>query len=237
MKLIVFDIDGTLTNTAYIDEYCFRKIFEDLYDHYINASEWEMLKNRSGWTDTAVTRIILEEILKLDFSKEINKIKKSFIELLKNEILKSPDFGVEIPGAFSMLKLIEKSDEFKFALATGSWAESGSFKLDNIGIKAENYPYSNSDISETRTGIIENAIQFSKKQYQCNFDSIFYIGDGQWDYESAKKLNLKFIGVDYWERNTFKKWEVENVIKSYSDSAHFMNLVGFNNNVIQQTLF
>jgi len=59
MKYIIFDIDGTLTNTKKVDDECFINAFEQTFDINIEQVNWEDIANVTDWGITE--EIILRE--------------------------------------------------------------------------------------------------------------------------------------------------------------------------------
>jgi phosphoglycolate phosphatase-like HAD superfamily hydrolase len=49
------------------------------------------------------------------------------------------------------------------------------------------------------------------------FEKVIYFGDGLWDYECAKKLNIHFIGVDIDNNNQLKKTNAQFVTNNFYD--------------------
>jgi beta-phosphoglucomutase-like phosphatase (HAD superfamily) len=45
LKLIIFDIDGTLCNSNFVDDKCYIKAFKDITSIEIENSDWDSYKN------------------------------------------------------------------------------------------------------------------------------------------------------------------------------------------------
>ncbi|NNF32714.1 MAG: HAD family hydrolase, partial [Saprospiraceae bacterium] len=45
MKTIIFDIDGTLTDTKEVDDKCFIQAFHNVFDMDIRSQNWSAFKN------------------------------------------------------------------------------------------------------------------------------------------------------------------------------------------------
>ena len=58
MKLIIFDIDGTLTDSKAIDDACFVESFKEEFDLDIGELDWSKFMNV---TDTSITTEILRD--------------------------------------------------------------------------------------------------------------------------------------------------------------------------------
>jgi len=88
MKLIIFDIDGTLTDTKKVDDKCFIKAFYHVFGIDIKNQNWEDLINVTDWGITE--EIIRKKHNRVPTNKEYSEIKNEFIRLLKLEAEKAP---------------------------------------------------------------------------------------------------------------------------------------------------
>jgi beta-phosphoglucomutase-like phosphatase (HAD superfamily) len=80
MKLIIFDIDGTILDSVNADNKCFTQTFKDLYQIDLTNTDWNDFKNV---TDTGLTNEIFEKLLhRVAEKEEIETIKAHFKSLL-----------------------------------------------------------------------------------------------------------------------------------------------------------
>ena len=225
MKLIVFDIDGTLSNTGIIDDICFFGTFDSLYNIEIEREKWNLYKIVAENTDLGLFRYIHTELFnrRPDLS-ETQLFKECFIRLLKSSYAEYPLLYKEIVGAKDFVNLVSSSEQFCLSIATGCWSESAEIKLKAIGLEHLNVPISCSDALESRKQILSNACILAEEYYQSSgFDEIYYFGDGLWDYQAAQELNLKFVGIDYDNKHTFFDSKPHLVINDYSDGNNILN--------------
>jgi len=190
MRLLVFDIDGTLARTNSVDSDCYKKAVIFLLGD---------VKFRNTWSDyTNVTdEGILLEIAndnKIEINKEIkNSIKKSFLNLL--EIKFSKNKPEEVPGGIAFLQNLTRLN-IAFSFATGCWKDSALLKLSRTGYNIHADLVSSSDNNIKREQIMLHSLESAKKYYELEeIKEIFYFGDGVYDYKACKKLGWDFIGV------------------------------------------
>ena len=226
MKLLIFDIDGTLTDTVGIDDYCFKKTFEDLYKIDWTRIDWQQSKQISGNTDSGMANEIIKTVNnRPPDNNETDKIKGHFMSLLMSEMSKTDSEIQEIPGADSIIwKML--SAGYAVAFATGSWRASGMLKLSTIGIDSGLFPYSNAENAMDRVSIIKDAISKAKFYYKIEeFESVTYIGDGLWDYQAALTLGINFVGISGLNNSILADAGAEKVIKNFDEYDKFLDYI------------
>lgn len=220
MKLIIFDIDGTILDSVKADDECFIQTVKDLYNIDLKDVKWN---NFNHVTDSGLTI----EIFNTHFGrppsiKEITVFKKHF----KNLLSKRTDEFSEIVHAISFISKLSEINDFEIGFATGGWEETAELKCESVGFKLNNYLVKSASDHFNRTTIIELLIQEALQQNNLfEFESIIYFGDGLWDLKSTSELGIKFIGVDYSDNEILKKAGVKRVIKDYSESTKLLQWI------------
>ncbi|WP_170178529.1 HAD family hydrolase [Flammeovirga pectinis] len=205
-NLIVFDIDGTLTESVQVHQKGFIHSLKQLGVQNIDSN----FKEYKHHTDSFIAKKIYESDKKEAFSKSIIE---EFEQLLSN-FIKTKSI-TEIAGAQKTVEYIEKHTDFGVCYATGSLLIPAMFKLDSIGLKYNNEQLTASNTIEDRESIVLQAIESAKSFYQTEkFDRIISVGDGLWDLKTALNLNLEFIGIGL--KN--KKVLIENGMTVYFDN-------------------
>ena len=206
MKLCVFDIDGTLTNTLNSDDLAFRFVLRNLHNINLSDELWETYKIKTTGTDSGLIFSIYKDFYNTELTNELYlNFRNEFVELLKNDIKLSPQNFTEIYGTKQLFEFLNKQKQLAYSIATGSWYESAVAKLKAININTDNLIISGADKFQVRAEIIQNSINLAKIKFnQENFSEIIYVGDGVWDFVSSKLLNIKFIGIDSNQNNKLK---------------------------------
>jgi phosphoglycolate phosphatase-like HAD superfamily hydrolase len=194
MKLAIFDIDGTLTNTNRVDGQCFVQAFEDLYGVTDINTNWADYPHA---TDSGITLSIFQERWgRAPEPSEVTRLKQSFVSFMQSQYSIDPTLFEEIPGATSTLDRLRRGTEWAVAIATGCWSESAELKLRAAGIHASGIPIACADDSLSREEILRVAVSKALAHYwQNDFERIVSIGDGVWDVRTALHLNFAFIGI------------------------------------------
>lgn len=192
MKLAVFDIDGTLTQTNGIDARCFSRAFEqDLGIRDLDA-DWSSYPHR---TDSGIAAEICRRHLGRSISaSEERTVQHRFLRLLEEAAASEPGEFQPVPGARRFLASLPSAG-WAVALATGGWRSSAELKLESSGLDL-GLPLATSSEAVPRQEIVANAITSAERFYRVDrFERIVSVGDGDWDLQVARELDLPFVGI------------------------------------------
>lgn len=194
MNLIIFDIDGTLTQTTEVDANSFIKAVKTVLQIEEINSNWAEYQYS---TDSGVLNEIYEFLFKRKPSEqEVQTIQNCFVEYLKQAWLQNHSFFAPIPGAQEIFAKINNLTHWRIGIATGTWKQSALFKLNSATIPHEQLSKSYADDHVERTEIIKKTVQQALVMHQVHqYERLIYVGDKDWDYRAAKALNMEFIGV------------------------------------------
>ena len=186
-KLIVFDIDGTLTNSVTLYHSIVTRCM-----HLMGIKDVDT--DFSGYkyhTDSYGLKWNYENNFKKPYNKDLLNV---FEDLIYNELIKHPPVS-EIEGAKDCVNELLDAN-FAVAFATGSLLRPAKLKLDQCEIWYKEGLIATSSISFDREAFVLQAIENAKKYFNIEeLDQIYSVGDGVWDLETAKKLGLTFIGI------------------------------------------
>src|SRR5688572_8685467 len=131
MKLAIFDIDGTLTNTNSVDDGCFVRALSEAHAITGINTDWATY---SHTTDSGITlQIFREKFGRAPEDLELEKFKSFFVNMLTEEYHSNSSSFTEIPGASGALTRLKREYDWAVAIATGCWRESALLKLRVYG--------------------------------------------------------------------------------------------------------
>lgn len=221
-KLIIFDIDGTITDTTEVDDFCFKKTFKLLYNIDLGAIDWSAFSHATDW---GLSMGIIKKHFNIELSNnERRKIEKHFIEILQQELSENPKKFTEIPGSVNFIQSLIKNGQ-PIAIATGAWKHSALLKLKKVNLDIKGIPFANSDDFFSREMITESVIKKAEDLYDKRFKKIVYFGDGVWDFKTTKSLGIQLIGVDFHSNNKLKNLGVKNIIQDYGNYNKVLEIV------------
>ena len=189
MRLVIFDVDGTLTDTA-IDTRCFLRAFVDVCGFAEVDSDWSRYKSA---TDPGVFCEVFESHNgRAPSSNEMTRFREYLVDLFLSAARESP--FPSIAGAPEMLARLNRSSGYRVAIATGCWGDSARVKMASAGMDYDAYPSASADDAPERAAIIQLAVERAARRYG-GFDDSVYIGDGVWDARACLALGVPFIGI------------------------------------------
>jgi phosphoglycolate phosphatase-like HAD superfamily hydrolase len=224
MTLLIFDIDGTLTDTKEVDDFCFLSVFQDEYKVEMSKVDWTTFTNV---TDSGLFFDLYSSVFnKSPTENEKLNFQTKFFIYLDRQLQTATDKFKGVNGAANFVKHCSEREEYKIAFATGGWEYSAKLKLQAASIYYKNIPLSNCNYFYRRQDILMEAIEQSKQHYKTKeFDSVIYFGDGEWDYKTTCELQIPFIGVDINNDKKLNKLGVQDVINDFYDINEILNII------------
>jgi len=222
MKLAIFDIDGTLTETNEVDDKCFVDAFAD--SHQITEIETDWTKYTHITDSGLVSEIFNQKLGRSPNEEDFLIFKNCFIKNLNDYAFKEETLFAEVPSAKTMLETFSLEKDWVIALATGSFYDSAKLKLEKAKIDIKDFTIASADDAISREEILQMAIEKSLEKYGLKkFEKIVSIGDGVWDVRTAKNLRLDFIGIASGKRAEALRDEGANyIIKDFRDYENFL---------------
>jgi phosphoglycolate phosphatase-like HAD superfamily hydrolase len=215
MNLIVFDIDETLTKSDYQHKTAYLNSMQKIGVTKINQN-WKEYKHH---TDS----YILKENYENNFSQKFDFKLLTDFENKMTEIMQTLETVKEINGANKFVNFLKEEKKYALTFATGSLLKPAILKLEQAKIWYDEKLIASSNHFFEREEIVSDAIEKAKKYYCVEeFENIISIGDGIWDFKTAKNLDLKFIGVGLKNYDDFKKEGIDVHTENW-DSFDFEN--------------
>ena len=209
-NLIVFDIDGTLTDSVQQHQKAFTETLYEIGVQKIDAA----FKSFKHHTDSFIAKEIYEADQGTPFSDErIAAFEKGLAEKISTENIN------EIAGAKKLIKTLVNQSDYGICFATGSLRRPAQHKLHSAGIPFNDQLVVASDKIYERERIVEQAIKNASAYYKVSsFQRIISVGDGLWDLLTAQNLGLEFIGVGQTSKETLLEHGAKTI---YNDLTEF----------------
>lgn len=224
--LLIFDIDGTLTDSFGLTRVAFELAINEMY----SVSDSTRGIKPFGKTDQQIFREILinNNLPTNDFHKQFERLSELTAIYLEEKLRESEKPHLH-KGIRSLLERISSENSLYLALGTGNIRRNAYIKLERHGV-AHLFPIGGfgSD-SENRDLIIETAFRRARDHYQIKFNknNTWIIGDTPVDIECGRNLGAATIGVatGTYSIEELKKYNPTAVFSDLSDQDKFFKLI------------
>ena len=218
-SLAVFDIDGTLTETAAVDNACFLRAVSEVLGVPVAHVDWSTAPHV---TDSALLVWLATQHGNLPVSdRTTSLVIDRFLELLEAERLRAADRFRPVAGAGQLFAALAHAG-WSCALATGGWERSARMKLAAAGLDADGLALASSNDATRRIEIMQIAVARAQGN-DAVFTRIVSIGDAVWDVHAAAALQWPFIGVAVGAAmTTLRDNGATTIMADYTDLSAFL---------------
>ena len=225
MKLAVFDIDGTLTETNSVDSVCFVQAMADAHAVTGMSTNWGAYTHT---TDSFITREVLgERFGRAPDEGELSRFTDRFVSLLEDYRTKDASLFREIGGASDALGRLRREPGWGVAVASGCWRDSGMMKLSAAGLKLDDSPAAFAEDGLSREEILLAAVSRASEFYrEGSFERVVSLGDGLWDVRAARNLDFPFVGVARGARaKKLRRAGASHILEDFTDYGRLLRFL------------
>jgi phosphoglycolate phosphatase-like HAD superfamily hydrolase len=192
MHVLLFDIDGTLTESQIVDGEIYVRALNVVHGFTQIDTDWSTYANT---TDAGILNEVFESRRgRPPTLEEIAGFRDYFVSEI--DAASARMRFKEVPGAAAALKRLAKFPQHRIGLATGGWSASARTKLRDAGIDPDAYPSASSDDGIARVDIMRCAItRIRAAAPRAEITSVVYFGDGVWDARACRDLRIPFVGI------------------------------------------
>jgi phosphoglycolate phosphatase-like HAD superfamily hydrolase len=216
-KLILFDVDLTLIQTAGCGRRAFARAFQEITGIPDGVEKISM----SGKTDTAILKEAISLSSLVDFNSETKEnFWKKYLLHLENELKKSKEACIS-PGILKLLDSLVKNDSCKIGLLTGNIKLGAKIKLERFGLWSYFPTGGFGDDAEDRNTVARIAVSRCFENYHLFFEqqNIYVIGDSLLDIACAKAIKARAVAV----ATGVHKYEILKAQKPFAVFENFSN--------------
>ena len=217
MKLVVFDVDGTLTQTLRVDAECFILAVSEVVSLTTLDRNWSDYEHVTH--EGILRELFLRHRGRLPEPEQSRSIADRLVELLMTRHEPDGTAFAEVPCAGSLVRYLREKASWGVAIATGSWRRSAEFKMHRAQLPASGIPAAFAEDGPSREAIVRTAIERAGASYkQSQFDRVVCVGDTLSDLRAARNLGLPFLGVGSGQRaGLLRDNGASRVIEDYCD--------------------
>jgi len=196
MKLVLFDVDGTLLLTGGAGMRSFSISLKQIFDLSI---DFKTIRP-DGKTDPQIAKELLAHFGQENRwnTQSQEELFAAYIRNLRGEMDKARKSGSinVLPGARELLEILEAQCDFAVGLVTGNIEEGARIKVEMAGLaKFFHFGGYGSD-SEDRTILIEESIRRGTQfVFPAPVESVFVVGDTPLDIIHGHRAGARAIAV------------------------------------------
>ena len=193
MRLILFDVDGTLLMAGGAGNRALGRALQHTYglENGLNGIRLD------GKTDPQIVREALGRYGKeASLTRQsLNSLFASYIPFLKDEVATSPDFRI-LPGVPDLMATLSTQSSVALGLATGNIEEGARIKLDRADLTSFFTFGGYGSDAENRTELIRTAIERGLQEISpASAVDILLIGDTPRDVVHARTAGVRTLAV------------------------------------------
>ena len=188
MKLVIFDVDGTLLDNMESEEACYSSALREGLGITALDTDWRTYEHV---TDEGVALEAYRRACGGTPSSELmGHTVARFVTLLSDAHLRTP--LRPIAGTAELLAALPKHG-WSIALATGAWGQAARFKLAAAGLLVDRIPLATAEDGPARVAIVQAAWARAVSGRPA-FEQVLLVGDAVWDAAAAQAMRLPFVG-------------------------------------------
>ena len=195
MKLVLFDIDGTILLTAGAGKRAIHRALEDVYgrtgpdDHRFD-----------GKTDPQIVRELMRLAGHTDeqIDAGMSRLLDRYVEYLREELQVGAAGVIVMPGVQALLDALAARDDVVLALLTGNLAEGAHAKLTSAGIDPQRFRVGAYGSDHEVRGELPAVAQRRAREelgLEIAGSDVVVIGDTPADLQCGNAIGARAIGV------------------------------------------
>lgn len=193
VKLLLFDIDGTLLHSGGAGRRSMVKAFEEVYNVRDGFDNVPM----SGRTDPVILKHALDLRGLVWRREEVERFKGRYFQLLGEEITVPTQRQRLMPGVQSLLEKLSHRAELVLGLLTGNWHQGAMIKLRHFGLDSYFEIGAFADDTSVREQLLPFALQRAREKLNTPIRAAdtYVIGDTPMDIHCARPYGARTIAV------------------------------------------
>ena len=217
MIAVIFDIDGTLVESAGFEDDLYIAAVRDVLGDVCIRKTWNTYRHV---TDTGILRQIMEENRirgedQIRGEGLIREVRAKFGDLVSQYLRNGCPCDPTI-GAIDLIDELRAAPGFAVGFATGGWGHTARMKLEHAGFNPKRVVLASSDDGVERTAIMQKCLDALGNSFQ----RIVYVGDAEWDVRATRELGWHFIGVGPRLKGKCEHW-----VEHFANQQTFMEML------------
>lgn len=190
MKVLLFDIDGTLLRAYGAGSEAMRRAAEQILGEKCRGAQIDLGGALDPWIFERIAEhggYTVDEALHARF-------RPLYAQLLVEHLERPEARCLAMPGVHALLAHLRQAQRWTMGLLTGNFAETGSIKLRKAGIEVEQFRIAAwGDMAKTRPGLVPVAL--AQLTHKVDPRDVIVIGDTVRDVHAAHENGALCLAV------------------------------------------
>ncbi|MBI3885096.1 MAG: HAD family hydrolase [Opitutae bacterium] len=224
MKLVIFDMDGTLTDSFAFAENIYVRAFAQAFDLPDVRIDWASFPHTSS--SYCLDAVLREHFGRAATPADSRAVTQAALRLMAEIQQNTGRRTRAIPGAAAALRELRRCG-YAVAVASGDWEATARHKFATAEIPLSDLPFAFCEAGHARTEIMRTALARAAAHHgRAGFDRITYIGDAAWDVRACRELGWPLVGIGEHDHAAhLRSLGVTHVLPHYLDFDGFLQAV------------
>lgn len=223
LKLLLFDIDGTVVDTARAGIDALEHVVEKLFGKKNIAEKIDV----RGRTDTFITYQILEKLGLEPTHQNVHDLVEAYLQAL-GEYLPRKN-GEVLTGILDILEQASRREDLLLALLTGNLQRGAQLKLEHYNVWHFFEFGAFGDGTPNRNDLGAHALRLAEEKHGAQIppERIYVIGDTPHDIECGNAINANTIAVATggYSVEELRACQPTHLFEDFSDTQAFFKLL------------
>ncbi len=226
MKLLYWDIDGTLLNTGRAGLYAIEEVFHTLQGPNVPVPQIAA----GGRTDNYICQQLLYKATgRMPTDEEVSVFCRSYEKKLLKWLQLKKDESVIFDTVRDVLAFFDKQKDYRQLLLTGNSIYGARMKLDFFGL-SQYFDFEHSGFAcqfYYRNDLARHAYAIAKAAWGDDIEDMYVIGDTPYDIQCGKAIGAKTISVatGHYAYDTLSQYKPWKQIKQLPAPQSFLQLL------------
>jgi len=217
MKLLLFDIDGTLLLSGGASRVALNRAFSHVFGYENGLQDVSMM----GRTDPLIMKEVLD---RHDLPWDENRMKtfqQVYYQFLEQEMQNPETVKTRLPGIDRLLEILSKDEAFVLGVLTGNWEHGATIKLRHFNLQHYFQLGAYASDEAERHKLVPVALKKFEQRFQQTIlpDNVYVIGDTPLDIIAARPHGVRTVAVatGYHDKESIQKENPDIIYDNFSD--------------------
>lgn len=192
--LLMFDVDGTLVDSAAMENICFPRACEEALGLNSISTDWASYRTPSD--SGVVAELVERHFGRVATAADLARVEQRFYSMLQATYGARPELCREIAGALVAFDGAQRLPDTVVAIATAGLLTTAKLKLTLAGFEIGEIDITSSNDAPAKLDVMRIAHERARARAGvARFGSVTYLGDSIGDRRAAAEIGFDFIAI------------------------------------------